>query len=170
PRARFRYCPRPRCGCRSPPAAPSPERVVARLGARPRPRCRPGEKRRSTAPAEPDRVRSAPRRIARRRAPPRGMRRSGCSSSSRLPLLRVPGSAGLRPGFLPNAPELLELREAPVEPVSVALADALHAVGLRPVDAIGVLPQRPGLEGRRNVERPGPAVLGDPEKAVRQNR
>jgi hypothetical protein len=66
-----------------------------------------------------------------------------------------------------DAPEFSQSSKRSIELISVAKPDAIDAMRRGTMDTIGVLPERPGLEGRRYVEWFRPVVLGKPKKALR---
>src|ERR1700719_391903 len=65
-----------------------------------------------------------------------------------------------------NAPESPQLSKRSIEFVTVAKPDAIDAMRSRAMNTIGVLPERPGLEGPWYVERLGAIVLSKPKKAL----
>ena len=64
-----------------------------------------------------------------------------------------------------NSPELSELRKRSVEFVSVAKSNTIDTMRCGTMYAVGVLPERPGSKGRRDVLRLRARILGEPEKA-----
>jgi hypothetical protein len=65
-----------------------------------------------------------------------------------------------------NAPELPQLGKRSIEFVTIAKANAIDAMWSRAMNAIGVLPERPGPKRRRDVKRFRAIVLSKPEKAL----
>src|ERR1700687_5003408 len=90
------------------------------------------------------------------------VKRASLQVSTVVPMqdrMRVPSLGG-------NAPESPQLSKRSIELVTVAKAEAIDAMRSRAMDAIGVLPERPGLEGGRYVKRLGTIVLSKPKKTL----